>query len=126
MSKNKHSLIVSAMVLVVMASIGLAMPSPLSNCVSQAIIHTQMTYPSDTEISVWTAGQVTDAELAKLAPSVAGTDFGKTMNLVILKGHFKALRSSGYVNYILYILTPFPNCYPTLTTFNVRDFGLLK
>jgi hypothetical protein len=104
-------------------------PSQLDSCVNKAIQYTQATYPSDQPISVFLKRQVTDKDLSGLgviAPDAVGTQrgFGVLTNLVILHGHFKTIRSSGYVPWILYVLTPYPDCYMTITTFNVKAFGL--
>lgn len=103
----------------------LANPAQLSSCVDKAIQFTNVAYPSDQPITLWLARQVTDAQLAKQAPNVSREiRFGVLMNLVVLKGNFHHPRSPAPLPYIVYVLLPYPDCSPTITTFNVKDFGL--
>lgn len=100
-------------------------PTQLATCTNQAIEYTKYAHPSDQPISVWLARQVTDAQFAAIAPEASrGLHFGVLMNLVILKGSFQHPRSNAHMPYILYVLMPYPDCSPTFTTFQVKDFGL--
>ena len=100
-------------------------PAQRNTCVDNAVKYTDVSYSvGTTPTTVVFARHVTDAQLAQVAPHYAEYHFGVLMNLVVLKGNFRVPRSVYGLPYIIYILTPYPDCSPTVTAFDVRDFAL--